>query len=850
MNNNQITTLPAPPDQSFEAVHLPNALAEEVKAAENTSRKAAEDYVLSFAREHGYGVSIGHSHRYKPARPNSVKACVDIKCERGDSYRCRSYAPGRQPIRANTGTKLTGCPFRVKLTLRGTTWSVHTLNSQHNHAPAPSALSSSSHRHRDVLSVRDDLESAWKTGISAADALEQAQKKHNRRLAIKVKDVYNVYYRQRVLELQGLQPIQALLLHDIPDQFYLFDQIDERNSLKSLAFFHKKAVEQLFKRYPSLVIIDSTYKTNKFNFPMLSIIGQSPLGNNFFIGGAFLQKEDIESFTWVMNHFRQLYHPLNIDHPQTIITDADPALIAARSIAFPDTAHILCRWHINKDIEAKFMELARDSLINDRGMARGEASTRARNAWHQEIRSKVHELLNSRSADQFYDLWNTFQHDYRTYPDIIQYIARQWMPHKEKIVSAWVDQNLHFGNSATSAIESWHASLKGFLGKGRTRLHLRDVLIKLNEKVNSQIDAVRAALDDVSRKHQNRQAAIFSLCLEKISEKALDKVRRHMNHFGLTGENADSVTLAPCTGVFRRSLGCPCAHEVYRRLRQGEVLAPEDFHMHWHVIDTIEPVDYRFLVRDPERIVRRRVPENNMASTGRILSRFEQVNTQLTSDIEPGYSPHAGLQENVDARQSQQAETRKRKRGLTCGACGASGHKRTNRGCPQYRHRQTSIRQPHDNQETVPTDSQAEETPVEDRIANLERQYIRAASPLSMRGIAADLASLEEDREWNKFESEKVDIEKQFEFPLERLQVDLDDCQLFIRESMERGEVSDWELSRRDEARDRLNATIREKDHLLAEAKEKWQRALLHNERQQDARQARWRAQFDTNSDS
>lgn len=513
--SNQFTVLPAPVERSFEVIHRPDASTHEVEIAEGIARQEAEEYVHSFVRGHGYGVSTGHSHKNKPMRPNSVKEYVDIKCERGDIYRSRTYAPGRQPIRPNTGTKLTGCPFRVKLNLRGTTWTVHTVNNQHNHGPAPSALSSTSHRHRDVLSVRDDLESAWKTGISASNALEQAQKKHNRQLAIKVKDVYNVYHRRRVLELQGLQPIQALLLHDIPDHFHLFDQVDSRNSLKTLAFFHKRAVEQLFKRYPSLVIIDSTYKTNKFNFPMLSIIGQSPLGNTFFIGGAFLQKEDIESFTWVLNHFRQLYQPLNIDHPQTIITDADPALIAARSIAFPDTAHILCRWHINKDIESKFLELARNSFIQDRGMARGEAATKARNAWHQEIRSKIHEMLNSKSTEQFDNLWRTFQRDYRTYPDMLQYINRQWMPHKEKIVTAWIDRYLHFGNSATSAIESWHASLKGFLGKGRSRLHLRDVLIKLNDKVHTQIDSVCAELDDVSRKHQNRRMVIFSQCLEK-----------------------------------------------------------------------------------------------------------------------------------------------------------------------------------------------------------------------------------------------------------------------------------------------------------------------------------------------
>lgn len=82
-----------------------------------------------------------------------------------------------------------------------------------------------------------------------------------------------------------------MLLHGLPDQSFLFDRIDERgSSLKSIVSFHKEAVDRLSKIYPSLVFIGFTYKTNQFNFPVLSKIGQSSLKNIYFIGRAFFVK--------------------------------------------------------------------------------------------------------------------------------------------------------------------------------------------------------------------------------------------------------------------------------------------------------------------------------------------------------------------------------------------------------------------------------------------------------------------------------------------------------------------------------------------------------------------------------
>jgi hypothetical protein len=50
--------------------------------------------------------------------------------------------------------------------------------------------------------------------------------------------------------------------------------------------------------------------------------------------------------------------------------------------------------------------------------------------------------------------------------DDVGYIKTYWLdPHKEKLVKACVDQHTHFGNVATSRVESIHALLKSHLKK-------------------------------------------------------------------------------------------------------------------------------------------------------------------------------------------------------------------------------------------------------------------------------------------------------------------------------------------------------------------------------------------------
>jgi hypothetical protein len=61
---------------------------------------------------------------------------------------------------------------------------------------------------------------------------------------------------------------------------------------------------KLFDQNPELLIVDSTYKTNRFNMPLLNMVGITPTHKSFFAGSCFLPSEIEDSFIWYFTRIR------------------------------------------------------------------------------------------------------------------------------------------------------------------------------------------------------------------------------------------------------------------------------------------------------------------------------------------------------------------------------------------------------------------------------------------------------------------------------------------------------------------------------------------------------------------
>lgn len=93
-------------------------------------------------------------------------------------------------------------------------------------------------------------------------------------LLIIPKDIYNYNDTLRRNQRQGHSSTEALLLHlESKDIYYQVLQDETTNRLRGLFIAYPESIQYL-QSHHDVLIIDNTYSTNRFDMPLMDIIGQ------------------------------------------------------------------------------------------------------------------------------------------------------------------------------------------------------------------------------------------------------------------------------------------------------------------------------------------------------------------------------------------------------------------------------------------------------------------------------------------------------------------------------------------------------------------------------------------------
>ncbi|KAJ5090411.1 hypothetical protein N7532_009095 [Penicillium argentinense] len=147
--------------------------------------------------------------------------------------------------------------------------------------------------------------------------------------------------------------------------------LDPEQHVTVLFAMHQKSLEML-KHNPWVISMDCTYKTNRYNMPLLDIVGFTCTGASIYLGWAFIVNEREETYKIVMVYLLEMYEHLHENDrsfpsaPSTILTDKEPALINAVHAIFPSTKTIICIWHINMNVMKKALPLLRKAIADAR----------------------------------------------------------------------------------------------------------------------------------------------------------------------------------------------------------------------------------------------------------------------------------------------------------------------------------------------------------------------------------------------------------------------------------------------------------------------------------------------------
>ncbi len=221
-------------------------------------------------------------------------------------------------------------------------------------------------------------------------------------------------------QLDGRTPIQSLLANFASDDFVSEHMLDADNRVTHLFFASRQSLD-LYHRYPEVLLLDCTYKTNKYGLPLLNVVGITGVNTSFLVCCAFIKAEGESDFCWVLEKFAS-YVSLS---PGIVVTDCDYALMNALNGVFPSSALILCRWHIRRSDFTR----AKASFSSRRTSRRRRAGEEATEEREQTNAKTVEEFMEdwdgivfAQSVAIYREKWQEMQRRYRRETALIDYI--------------------------------------------------------------------------------------------------------------------------------------------------------------------------------------------------------------------------------------------------------------------------------------------------------------------------------------------------------------------------------------------------------------------------------------------
>ena len=147
----------------------------------------------------------------------------------------------------------------------------------------------------------------------------------------------------------------------------------------------------------------------------------------------------VDFYKVVLTAFKQM----TTVSPRVIVTDKEVALIRALGHPFPRAKHLLCRWHIGKNVEDDLRKQRLDEETRDKLK---KAFCRVRDSPNQaEFVTRLQELKT-------------------TFGRKAEYAVRVLEDDEREIVAFAVNEAMHFEQRATSRVEGTHSYLKRRLG--------------------------------------------------------------------------------------------------------------------------------------------------------------------------------------------------------------------------------------------------------------------------------------------------------------------------------------------------------------------------------------------------
>ncbi|OJD24343.1 hypothetical protein ACJ73_04300, partial [Blastomyces percursus] len=216
-----------------------------------------------------------------------------LACDRSGPYKTPHGIAFENRQRVLTSTRKTDFPFRLNAKKGYDEWIITVKDSSHNH---PLSLDSRAHPMHRLRSLSEGICYMIRDLVKSAVppcSIRTVLNKRFQRVPLTARDIYNINAELLRGELKGRTPTQALIdeLTSQKDQHIIADwKKDDENRITHLALFRKQSIEYLRDNH-DILLLDCTYKTNRYRLPLQSIIFVTKLHTTTNMGFIFMNGE-------------------------------------------------------------------------------------------------------------------------------------------------------------------------------------------------------------------------------------------------------------------------------------------------------------------------------------------------------------------------------------------------------------------------------------------------------------------------------------------------------------------------------------------------------------------------------
>ncbi|XP_023523301.1 protein FAR1-RELATED SEQUENCE 6-like isoform X2 [Cucurbita pepo subsp. pepo] len=302
-----------------------------------------------YAKEQGFGVRVSNTwYRKSKERYRGKLSCSSA------GFKKKSEANRPRP------ETRTGCPAMIKFRLMDTRrWRIIEVELDHNHLINPtSGKFYKSHKNLGVGTKRllqlDSAEEVQKVRLFRTVVVDAD---HNGFLDVDEGEFGNSVDDSNQLKFNEGDAVAVedfLCQAQLTDSnfFYVVD-LNEKGSLMNL-FWVSSRSKAAYNYFGDVVYIDTSCLANKYEVPLVSIIGINHHGQSVLFGCGLLAMEAAESYIWL---FRAWLTSILGRPPQVIIADQCVALQIALADVFPRASHCISLSDIMRKVPQKLGSL-------------------------------------------------------------------------------------------------------------------------------------------------------------------------------------------------------------------------------------------------------------------------------------------------------------------------------------------------------------------------------------------------------------------------------------------------------------------------------------------------------------